>query len=214
MSRRTPSFRPSARAAAVGTVLLLGGCHYASSPLVGFGGFIGDTHTFSKNPHLIPGGDENVRYSEGGGVTVQPLLPEPGNIWPGPPAPIPTLTDVEKQQNQLEPQLNQPSNQPPPANTRPPAHRPIPRGSSTPPGPAPSVEAPPPAPPPAQFSPLPSPAPSSPPVINTPSGPLIPNGAGTAGSPGGGTSIVVPNGNGTSTVIGPDGSTTTIPTPK
>ncbi len=217
MPRRSPPVRQSAQAAAIGAVLLLAGCQYASSPLVGFGGFIGDTHTLRSNPNRVAGGDENVLYSEGRNVAQTPLLPEPGNVWPGPPPPIPTLTDVEKLQNE------QPIPEQPPPTPAPPPRRPITHGSSTPPGAVQTTPATPPAPPPAEFSPLaPQPGPTSPPVITTPSGPLInngpvgaPGGASTATNPaGGGTSIIVPNGNGTSTVIAPDGSTTTIPTPK
>ena len=34
------------RIALLGLIVLLPGCEYASSPFVGFGGFIGDTHSF------------------------------------------------------------------------------------------------------------------------------------------------------------------------
>jgi hypothetical protein len=188
-------------------LLLLGGCHYASSPLVGFGGYVADTHTFDRNPNLPPGRDENTLYSEGRNVALDPLLPEGGNVWPGPPPPIPTLNDIEKQQSQFDQQGNPPVQPGMPA----PPSLPLPQQEPVP------------AAPPARFAPLPSPrpGPSSPPVMTTPSGPLIsngpvgvPGGTSTATSPNGGTSIVVPNGNGTSTVIGPDGSTTTIPTPR
>ncbi len=215
MPSRPSSARLPARAAGIGALLLLAGCHYASSPLVGFGGFVGDTHTFRTNPNIVPGHDENTLYSEGRSVALTPLLPEGGNVWPGPPPPVPTLGDVEKQQNQPPLSFEQPG-------TQAPAPLPIPHhGSSTPPGPQPPLKAPAPGTPPAQFR-TPGPTgPSSPPVINTPSGPLInngpvgaPGGPSTATNPEGGTDIVVPNGNGTSTVISPDGSTRIIPTPR
>ncbi len=88
-----------ARAAAIAALLALAGCHYVSNPVVGFGGSIANTHTFARNPNLPPGTDENTLHAEGRDTAMQPLLPEPGNIWPGPPPPMPTLTDVEQQQN-------------------------------------------------------------------------------------------------------------------
>ncbi len=188
-------------------LLALGGCHYASSPLVGFGGFIGDTHSFHRLPNRPPGSDENVLRAQGRDVALMPLLPEGGNIWPGPPPPEPSLSDVQKLQDNGQPL-------PPPT---------VPNGSSTPPSlyaPQPTPEAPPVprATPVPQSRPLQLPPPATTP---TPNGPLInngpigaPGGISTGTSPGGGQSIIVPNGNGTSTVIAPDGSTQTVPTPR
>ena len=196
------------RRCAVVSVLAVSGCHYASSPLVGFPSFIGDTHTFNTNPNMPPGSDENLRRSAGADTALAPLLPEGGNIWPGPAPPVPSLSEIQARQNQEEQQLTPP---PPP-----------PRGSST----APGLYAPQPVPSaPAPQSRAPSTYPSittAPPVVNTPSGPLInngpvgvPGGIGSATNPvTGGQSIVVPNGNGTSTVIAPDGSTQIVPAPK
>ncbi len=221
-----PRIRPPARpvfALAAATALpgILGGCHYASSPFVGFPGFIADTHTFRSNPNLPPGSDETLLHSEGRDVAMEPLLTEPGNVWPGPAPLDPTLADVQRLQNQQEQPLNPQAPQAVPTNPAEP--RPVPRGSSTPPGAVQTVPSvpPPPAPrgqlsaPPAATAPLP------PPVIPTPSGPLINNGP--VGVPGGmstgtdihgGQDIIVPNGNGTSTVISPDGSVRIIPSPK
>ncbi len=211
--RRCPA---SARPAMLAAALLLSGCHYASSPLVGFGGFIGDTHTFTRDPNQPPGLAENMQRASGRDATVDPLLPEEGNVWPGPPPAQSTLSDVQQQQNQSNEQIDRAN---PPPQQAPRRNR---RGSSTPPG---SVQtAPAPLPNPAPFnSPelgaQPPPA-TLPPAIQTPQGNLIPNnsvggnGTTTATQPGGGTSIVVPNGNGTSTVIGPDGATRTIPSPR
>lgn len=220
MRRRPLPARLPAPAAAIGAALLLSACSYVGNPAVGFGGFLGDVHTFNRNPNLPPGSDENARYSEGRPSASSALLPEGGNIWPGPPPPIPTLTDVEKEQNQgLPPDFQAPSPVPGSPNYVPPK---FPKGSSTPPEPLPAPGAPSAGLPPAQFPPVgPQPGGGQPPVLNTPGGPLInngpvgvPGGASSAGSPNGGTSIIVPNGNGTSTVIAPDGSTTTIPTPR
>ncbi len=217
MPRCAVPVRPATRlASAFATALLLSGCHYASSPLVGFGGFIGDTHTFSNDPNQPPGGAENMLRASGKEFAVTPLVPEEGNVWPGAPSPTPTLGDVQLQQNRENDQIDR--NLP----GTPAPHR-QPRGSSTPPGSVQAPLQPPSNPEPFNGSSLgvqPPPGGRTPPVINTPGGTLVPNnsvgnnGTTTATQPGGGTSIVVPNGNGTSTVIGPDGSTQTIPAPR
>ncbi len=177
-------------------LLVLPGCHYVSSPIAGAGGFLGDTHGFAFDPTRPPGSGENMSRVAGRDADVEPLMPEPGNVWPGPIPADPTLTDLERQQGQASP----------PANSVPYAPHPQPRPSQAPgtgtggAGSSGSIEPP-------------------PPLLTQPSGaPLIPNssssGVTTATTPGGGTSIIVPNGNGTSTVIGPDGTTQTLPTPK
>lgn len=177
--------------------VMLSGCQqYVSSPFVGFGGFIRDTHTFTSNPNMPPGSAENIRRVQGQQVAADPLLTEPGNIWPGPPKAEPTLEDIIQQQ-----QPDQTGGQPPGGSapmtpqgaepTRPPAGLPI---NAAPGNAAPGNAAPGNA------------AHGSAPSASAPS-------VGTKPAPSGGTSIVVPNGNGTSTVIAPDGSITTIPTP-
>lgn len=198
--------------------LLLGGCHYASSPLVGFGGFVDDTHTFKSNPNLPPGNAENIRRVEGQAVTTEPLAVEQGNIWPGPPKPEPTLEDVIRDEQSDQ------SQSPPPGQEN---GSTVPYGSSAHPQPRPAqgsggspgsvdLRSPPATP---RVTPTPPGNIVVPPAsINTPHGvqPLTRDGNGvtTTTTPGGGTSIVVPNGNGTSTIIGPDGSTQTVPTPR
>lgn len=73
------------------TVLLLGGCS-------GIGKFLGDTITLpGMNPNLPYGLSENLDRARGHAVAETPILPEPGNIWPGPPQPLPTLGDVSRQ---------------------------------------------------------------------------------------------------------------------
>ena len=184
MSRR-PLILP-ARMVAIPVLLALAGCQFAGNPLDGFGGFVSNTHGFVRNPNLPAGADENMAHAEGRDVAMRPLLPEPGNIWPGPPPPMPTLTDVEKQQSlQPLPPIEAPSAPPRPA------------------APAPKPAAPPPV----------IHTPTGPLISNGPVG--VPGGASTAINPTqGGQDIIVPNGNGTSTVISPDGSVRTIPTPK
>jgi hypothetical protein len=87
------------RIALLGLILLLPGCKYAGNPFDGFPGFIADTHSFHLNPNAPVAQSENERLVRGEDVTVEPLLPEKGNVWPGPPAPIPTLQDVQKLNN-------------------------------------------------------------------------------------------------------------------
>ena len=178
---------------------------YVGNPFDGFAGFIGDTHTFTLNPNR-PGGDApNMLRAEGKDVQQEPLTPEPGNVWPGPAAPEPTLQDLQRQQNLTEP------------GVQPEEPRTAPRGSSTPPGPPESL---PPGPPPRTVPSPVLPPPSSPTsqFYQTPGGATVGtqtgNGVRTFTDPRGGVGIVVPNGNGTSTLIGPDGSVTTSPTPR
>jgi hypothetical protein len=214
------------RIALLGLLALLPGCDYAANPFVSFGGFIGDTHTIDRNPNRPVGNAENMLRVTGRNVNIPPLLPEPGNIWPGPQPPDPTLADIERQQNQegqqppssiggpLPGAPAQPTPNSPLPNSQPPQRqpRPVTRGSSSPPVPDQSV-----TPPVAQSAPNapPSFAPSPrPPTVNTPNG-AVPaynggNGITTYRTPSG-TGIVVPNGNGTNTIVGPDGSVQTVP---
>jgi hypothetical protein len=81
----------------------------------------------------------------GNEVTVPPLLTEPGDVWPGPIPPEPTLSDIEREQNQeMQQQQGQPLGEPSPG-LLPPAH-PQPRPGLTPqtnsPEPAPQASPP------------------------------------------------------------------------
>ncbi|MBV9784499.1 MAG: hypothetical protein JO264_11840 [Acidisphaera sp.] len=199
------------RIALLGMALLLPGC--------GFDTFVGDTHTFLVNPNRPIGDSENMRRVRAQAVDEEPLKPEPGNVWPGPAAPEPTLADLEQQGNQgTSPTLpNGPTMSVVPPQEQMP-RLPTRRGSSTPP---PETQPGLTAPPPAGVAPRPAtpaaPAPGSRtyltphgPMLGTPSGGIdtltAPNG--TSGG------IAVPNGNGTTTIIAPDGSITTVPTPR
>ena len=72
--------------------LLLSGCS-------GLGKFFGDTITLpGMNPNLPYGLSETSERAEGRSPPESPILPEPGNIWPGPPQPLPTLSDVSRTQ--------------------------------------------------------------------------------------------------------------------
>ncbi len=69
-------------------LLLLGGCS-------GLGKFFSDTITLpGMNPNLPFGLSENTDRARGEQPEEAPILPESGNIWPGPPQPLPTLSDV------------------------------------------------------------------------------------------------------------------------
>jgi len=173
------------RSALLGLTLLLGGCQFAGSPFDGFGGFISDTHTFKSNPNLPVGSDETMRRVEDKDVSIEPLTPEAGDIWPGPMKEIPTMQDLQQQNMQELPAPNVPAVPPPMLfkNEMPGAAG----GPTTPIYPTPQGPA---------------------------VGHANPNGVTTFTAPGGGQGIVVPNGNGTSTLIGPDGSIQTVPTPK
>jgi hypothetical protein len=171
-----------------------------------------------SNPNLPVSNSENMRRAMGEVVEVQPLTTEPGDVWPGPLAPPPTLADIEKQGLQSQPERPVPGSPEfqSQAPNLPPA---VQRGSSTPP---PNNQ--------QGLAPLPTPAPPqatnpTPPgrnpagqVYPTQNGPAVTTG-GTRGyqtttTPGGGSAIIVPNGNGTSTIIHSNGTIETVPTPR
>jgi len=211
--------RPIATLTVFGLLALLPGC-------TGFGEFVNHTFTTPGTNSNLPMADsENLRRALGQPLDVMPLTPEPGNVWPGPQGPEPTLTDLQSNQGATargfesttvpgaEPGL--------PAGRQP---RPTTRGSSTPP----SLNQPNSAQP--GLTSAPRPGVSAPPrssaggagpqgsIVQTPQGPAVDAG-GTSGyrqltTPQGPGAIMVPNGNGTSTVISPNGSVTTIPTPR
>ncbi len=187
------------RLAALVSLLLLSGCSGS-----GFWQYQRDTLTLpGANPNLPIGESENYLRSKGAKVAdPSPLLTEAGDVWPGPPAPVPTLKDLQKQQMaDINDQSGTPTLTPLPALPSLPGYE----IQQQEPGNA-----------------APSPAfPRG--VANIPGGrgpALIQgnNGLPQQSSLGGGINgngpIVVPNGNGTSTVINPNGSVSTIPTPK
>jgi hypothetical protein len=88
------------RIALLGLLLLLPGCEkYVADPSVGFGGFIADTHTIVWDRNKPPAVTDNEKLAEDVPVKVAPLSPEPGEVWPGPPPPIPTMRDVQSLTN-------------------------------------------------------------------------------------------------------------------
>ncbi len=204
------------RTALFGLLLLLPGC-------TGLGEYLDHTFNFARrNPNQPMADSENVRRALGQTPEVEPMLPEPGNIWPGQQAPDPTLADLQQEQGTATQRGFEPTVVPGaepglPAGRQP---RPAPRGSSTPPGsnqpgadPLPRAGV---LPPPPQSS-VPGRGPQGG-VVQTPRGPAVDTGGTRSyrqlNAPGGPGSIMVPNGNGTSTIISPDGSVQTVPTPR
>ncbi|MGE0226778.1 MAG: hypothetical protein AB7F35_20515 [Acetobacteraceae bacterium] len=174
------------------------------------GGCVSDTwlnvpFTGGTNPHAPTWDSENMRRVKGDSYAAEPLVPEPGNIWPGNLPEMPSLLDLERNTPLGIPSAPAPSrgSSAPPGSNQPPLNAPrIPPPSANPPTPL--------AQPPARD-------PAGRPV-QTPSGQGVTSG-GTPGYqtmpvPGGGSAIIVPNGNGTSTVIYPDGRIETVPTPR
>ncbi len=101
---------------ALGLVLLLPACS-------GFGTFLDDAYGYHGNEHEAIGDSENVRRVKGEPVIAPPIETEPGNVWPGPIPVMPTLSDLERaQEEELQryrattpvPKTNIP---PPPAGT-------------------------------------------------------------------------------------------------
>lgn len=195
-------------------VLALGGCGYKTWSNLSFTG--------GSNPNQPVSDSENMHRVMGEAAQPEPLLTEPGDIWPGPLPPAPTLKDLETTgslPSQPEaPVPGSPLNRGTAAPTPPPTPA---QGSSTPPDNIqPGLAPPRPAPPLSSYSTpvAPQARPPGGQVIQTPGGPNVVTGGGpgyqTTIAPGGGQSIVVPNGNGTSTVIHGDGRIETVPTPK
>jgi hypothetical protein len=179
----------------------LGGC--AGS---GFWAYQKDTETFpGQNPNRPKGSSEtydHIRHVPQ--PDPPPMLTEAGDVWPGPPQPVPTLRDLQKQQTAEFNGLASNGQTPAPGSTQGLAPLPplpaLPGYEITPP--EPYKEPPPPA------------------FVagraQTPGGLTLPTTGGQdyhAQTSRNG-SIIVPNGNGTSTVISPTGAVTTIPTPK
>jgi hypothetical protein len=172
--------------------------------------------TTGSNPNFPAGDSENMRRVMGEQVDAPVLTTEPGDVWPGPLPPEPTLQDLQQQAGQAPlseramPGSSQPPSLPPPLPSR---------GSSTPP----PTSQPAPPPPPRSGAPQATIPPQAPPnaagqVLPTQRGPAVTNGGTssyqTTTTPGGGSAIVVPNGNGTSTIIHSDGTIETVPTPR
>lgn len=167
------------------------------NPVAGMGNFLGDTVSFTTNPNRPAGDAPNVQRVMGKGYEPDPLLPEPGNVWPGPLPPEKTMSDLQR-----EGPLGA---DPAPAPAAPVvAPRPVPRASIVPVAPFPAA-----------------PATISPPsgrVLQTPAGPGVttrgPNGIETIMLPNGQMGTVMQNQNGTANVLMPDGRSFSVPYPR
>ena len=159
--------------------------------------------TGGYNPHRPVGDSDNLRRITGQDAPTAALEAEPGDVWPGPLPPSPTLRDMEGPNGAGSTVFSSPN----PARGS---------GAMVPPYQPPATMAPGSSTPNAFVAPAArNPAGQSLPTANGPS--VVTGGTAaykTAITPGGGSAIVVPNGNGTSTVIHPDGHIETIPTPK
>lgn len=203
------------RVACLGLLLALPGC-------VGTGEHLRNTFSLpGTNPNLPQADSLNLRRALGHSVDVEPLVPEPGNVWPEPGRNAPTLQDLQRDPSPASGDGFQPTEVPGRQPGLPAGRQPRPQGSSTPPGSAQPGLAPPPG---ANVLPQPRtpPGPGRNPTgsaVQLPGGRTGTDAGGTSGyrqlnTPSGPGAIMIPNGNGTSTVISPDGSVQTIPTPR
>ena len=161
---------------------LLAGC-------TGTGLFLDHTfRNFGSVPNAPAGNSQTMQRIRGESIDIKPILPEPGNVWPGPQPPDPTLDEMSKQQAAA----SRRGLVPPPANP----------GRMRMPGIAPGGA-----------GPLSSPVVQTPNGPSVTVGGGSERGYKQLQSPTpGGSGILVPNGNGTSTLINPDGSVQTVPT--
>lgn len=172
------------------SLVLLAGCDYVGSPFAGFGGFMGDTVSLHTNPNMPLGDAPNMQRVMGRSTDTPPLLPESGNVWPGPLPPDKTLSDLQRE-----------------------AGTPIDARPMTGGVPAPMAgDAPGPSLTPSRLV-----APAHGRVIATPDGPATTtvgsNGVETYTLPSGKQGLVMPNANGSLTLIGADGNTINVPKP-
>ncbi|MDE7546805.1 hypothetical protein PY793_02220 [Acetobacter fabarum] len=78
------------KAALLGVCMMVSGC-------AGFEKVMSDSISLpGENPNAPAGSDLNMQRVQGQAAKEVPILPQGGNIWPGPPAPLPTLEDVAR----------------------------------------------------------------------------------------------------------------------
>ena len=175
----------------------LSGCAtHVGNPSEGLGGFLSNTFSWRGGGNRPALDSANARRVMGGAEEAEPLLPEAGNVWPGPLPPARTMADLQRDM----------STPLPPIDAAPGASR-----AAAAPAAAPA----------ARPTPVPSPVPAPVPagrLLQTPQGPATTviggNGVETFTLPNGRSGIVMPNANGTLTLIGPDGTSQTIPAPR
>ena len=99
------------RIASIGFILALAGCgmndniagnsfptpaSYVGNPVSGLPATLADTHTPFRNPNRPQSDAPNVKQITGQSVVADALVPDTGNVWPGPFKPAPSLSDVAK----------------------------------------------------------------------------------------------------------------------
>ena len=166
----------------------------STSGCTGVGDYISDTFSPYANPNRPLGDSETLHRVNGQQLDAAPLLPEPGNVWPGPVKLQPSLQDV-MQQGGAPGEAPGAGGLPPPNVPASPPRQPLP------PGVAPETNFPP--LPRANVPPSLPPAPGAGPLSRVPQ---LPSGTNLSTQP-----ITIDNGNGTSTVIKPDGTIETVP---
>ena len=67
------------------------------NPVAGMGNFLGDTISFTANPNRPISDTPNIQRVMGRGYEPDPLLPEPGNVWPGPLPDAKSLAELQKE---------------------------------------------------------------------------------------------------------------------
>lgn len=83
------------KAALVASLLVLSGCS-------GFDKWLTDTATLpGENPNMPRGESETLRRVRGYSSVETPILPQAGDIWPGAPKPLPSLSDVAAEKDNL-----------------------------------------------------------------------------------------------------------------
>ena len=173
----------------------LSGCAtVVGNPADGLGGFLGNAFSWGGNSNRPVIDSPNARRVTGAAEEAEPLLPEAGNVWPGPLPPARSMSDLQRDMSAPLPPIDAVAGAPragAPVAARPAA------------APAPLA--------------VPAAAPGGR-VLQTPQGPASTviggNGVETFTLPNGRSGIVMPNANGTLTLIGPDGTSQTIPAPR
>jgi hypothetical protein len=70
----------------------------AQAGCAGFGKLMADDATLpGANPNMPAGDAENLRRARGEAAIDPPILPQGGNVWPGPPPPLPSLGDASRE---------------------------------------------------------------------------------------------------------------------
>lgn len=63
------------------------------------GNYVSSTLDPFGNPNTPASSSINMQRARGNEVATQTILPQPGDVWPGKPQPIPTLAEIQKHMN-------------------------------------------------------------------------------------------------------------------